>query len=157
MFVRAVPERKENLTLREKVAPLAARPAGQLLIVHFAVKLFVLFSVLGKTLALARGSTLDSRRFSIYSKRKRAPRGNSFSFWSRRAAPNPAYCHGYQNPYFYPIFGNFLAFLRDFLSVLKPLIEWQFRTHFHFLACQSWTLNSPNSSVWYLCSFGRAI
>ena len=60
------------------VAPLAARPAGQLLIVHFAVKLFVLFSVSGKTLALARGSTLDSHRGSVYSKKKELLSGTLF-------------------------------------------------------------------------------
>ena len=66
-----------------RVAPLAARPAEQLSIVHFAVKLFVLLSKSGKTLALARGSTIDSRQYSLdFQKEKRALRVR-FSFWSR--------------------------------------------------------------------------
>ena len=64
-----------SLTL-SRVAPLAARPAEQLIIVHFAVKLFVLLSKSGKTLALARGSPLDSRQYSLdFQKGKRAPAG----------------------------------------------------------------------------------
>ena len=61
-----------------RVAPLAARPAGQLLIVHFAVKFFVIDTISGKTLTLVRGSTLDSRQYSLIFQKEKRPVGTFF-------------------------------------------------------------------------------
>ena len=83
----SVTERKEQLCVRPRVAPLAARPAKRLPIVCFAFPLARFPSSAGKMLALARSSTLDPRRIRVIHQNKKAPHG-CFLFWSRRRESN---------------------------------------------------------------------